>query len=254
MSLMYNTENENLYTHSQIAMMPTPPAKGRFHRPVPFSDYLDEVKMAFDKNGLVSVNEEYAVSNDQNRLFGLMEVQPAIEGELITADEWRLLVGVRGSHDQKISRGLTLGSQVLVCSNLCFSGDLGTFKTKQTLQVWDRLPHLINEAVQRVPEMAHRQQLSFDRYKEVELKPRHGDAALVELHRREALTAAQLSRAIQEWDEPTHEEHSQWGRSVWRLFNAATEAQKPTGATVNHELVQGRTMKISHFLDEVVGL
>jgi len=249
--LLYNPQNENLITHAQLADYPTPPSQGRFHRPVPFAAYIDEVKEALDRNGLRSIQDEFALSKDNNKLFGVMEVEP-LEGQLITSDEWKLLVGVRGAHDQSISRGLTLGSSVMVCSNLCFSGDLGTFTTKQTTHIWDRLPRLIYDAVARIPEMATRQEKSFQSYQDHTMGHRTGDAALMELVRRGALTGAQVVRAMEEWDNPTHEDHGRHGDSIWKLFNASTEALKPTGANVNHHTIQDRTLKVSGFMDELV--
>ena len=251
-NLMYNPGNEALMSRAILHNLPVPAPQGPRHRPIGFGPYADEVVEALNLNGLRTVQEEYAVSNDGNRMFGVLEVEP-LEGELITADDWKLLVGVRGSHDQKISRGLTLGSQILVCSNLCFSGNLGTFHTKQTTNIWSRLPGLIGEAVKRIPEAAQRQELEFNRFKEVELIPRHGDAALVELYRREAMTAAQLGHAIQEWDTPSHVEHAEHGHSLWRLHNAFTESLKPTGQTVNMQTISERTEVGSQFLREVAG-
>lgn len=248
--LLYSEPN---ITHNELNLLPTPEGLGRFHHPYPFGRYVDDIKEALDINGLVINDEEYEVVKDNQRLFGVLEVS-AKEGELITSDEWKILVGLRGSHDQRLPRQLTLGSQVLVCSNLCFNGNLGKLSTKQTTNIGSRLPGLIRDAVAHIPELSYRQEQTFDRYKEVELKPRQGDAALVELHRRGALSAPQLSRAIQEWDSPTYEEHGGYGDSVWKLFNACTESLKPTGQNSNPALVADRSAKISTFLDEVVGL
>lgn len=255
MSLLYNPQNETLFNRAQLAHVPTPPAQGRFHRPLPFGEYAEFVADALDRNGLAIAEEEYAVSKDHNRFFGLLEVtNKPLEGELITAEEWRVQVGLRGSHDQRIPRGLTLGSRVLVCSNLCFHGNLGTFATKQTTNILARLPGLIRDAVSRIPQLAQEQEVIFDRYKNTELKPRWGDAALVEIHRRGGLTAPQLGRAIQEWDTPTYEEHAEGGHNVWRLFNAATEALKPTGNNVNHDTVRDRSQVVSGFLNHLVDI
>lgn len=253
MSLLYNPSNESLRTREQLHSLPLPAALGRFHRPVEFGAFADLVAHRMDRAGFEIREEEYAVSKDGNRMFGLMEVAP-LEGEYISARDWSLQIGLRGSHDQSIPRALTLGSRVMVCSNLCFHGDLGVFATRQTTNVWDRLPGLVEAALSRLPEMATRNQARFDAYRARELRPRHGDAALVELHRRGALSAAQLGRAIQEWDTPSHEEHAEDGHNVWRLFNASTEALKPTGERVNHDLVRARSETVSTFLDEVVGL
>lgn len=252
MSVMYNPSNESLMTRDQLAQLPVPAARGRFHNPVPFGDFANEVVHQLGVHGMQAVNEEYAVQKDGDRFFGMLEIAP-IEGELITAKDWTLQVGLRGSHDQSVPRAITLGSRVLVCSNLCFHGDLGVFRTKQTTNVMQRIPAMVYEAISRVPELAHTQELKFERYRDFDMKPRWGDAALVEIHRRGGLTAAQLGRAIDEWDRPSHEEHAEQGYSAWRLFNAATEAAKPSGRDVNMNTVEQRTRVTSSFIDEVVG-
>ena len=95
-----------------------------------------------------------------------------------------------------------------------------------------------------------------DKYKEFELNPRHGDAALIELYRRGAFSGAQLTRAISQWDKPAHVEHTQFDAgagtwSLWRLFNACTEALKPTGNVNNSVLVAQRSELISTFMNEI---
>lgn len=251
--LMYNSATDTFTRRADINLIETPAAKGRFHNPYPFSDFADEVEFALNKNGLQVLSEEYAITKDDNRMFGMMEIAP-ISGELITADDWKLTVGLRGSHDQRIPRGIALGSQVMVCSNLCFHGNIGTFKTKQTTNIAKRLPVLIQDAVARIPQLAEFQQRKFDAYKNHDFKPRWGDAAIVELMRRGAFTAAQVSRAVKEWDVPSYDEHGELGYNVWRLFNASTEALKPTGNVVNMNNVQERSQKVAQFMNEIVGL
>ena len=253
MSLLYNPSNESLQTREQLHRLPLPPALGRYHNPVPFGDFAELVVERLGRVGFGIEAEEYAVDHDGQRLFGLLEVAP-LEGEYISARDWSLQVGLRGSHDQSVPRALTLGSRVLVCSNLCFHGDLGVFATRQTTNVWQRLPGMVERALGTLPQLAQRNGQRFERYRSVRINPRQGDAALVELHRRGAFSTAQLGRAIAEWDAPSHEEHTEDGHTLWRLFNAGTEALKPTGERVNHDLVRQRSERVSAFLDEVADL
>lgn len=253
--LMYSTENDRPISRDQLAMIPTPEGRGRFHHPYPFGDYVEDVALALDRSGIEILGEEYAVTKDHQRMFGVMEIgAKPLEGELITADEWKLLVGVRGSHDQKVQRGIVLGSSVMVCSNLCFGGNIGKLNTKQTTNIGLRLPGLIRNAVAQIPQMAERQERVYDAYHNTNLNARGGDAALVEIYRRDGLSSAQLGRAIHEWHEPTHQEHTAEGWSAWRLMNSVTESLKPSGSHVNMELVAHRTQVTSKFLDEVCGI
>jgi hypothetical protein len=168
------------------------------------------------------------------------------------------MVGLRGSHDQSLPRGLVAGSRVFVCDNLCFSGEVRV-KTRQTTFVERRMPGLTLNAVRNLAGQFIVQDQRFDQYRQFELKPRWGDAAIVELMRRQVITPTQVPRVVREWDEPRHAEHAEDGHSVWRLHNAVTEALKapigenglPTAATA--PMAMTRTIGLTKFLDEVVG-
>lgn len=253
--LLYSTANT---TRAQLAAIPTPPALGRFHQPYPFGLYVDEVTDALDRIGYQVLAEEYEVTPNHSSFFGALEIAPvdeAIEGEYIPREGYSLLVGVRGSHDQRLPRGLVLGSKVFVCSNLAFSGNIGSFASRQTKYLHTRLPRLINEVVAKIPHLAEVQDRKFEAFKEyAPANKRWGDAALVEILRQGGLSPSQLGRAVKEWDRPSHDEHASHGYSAWRLFNAVTEALKPTGEQVNHNTIAQRTEIVDRFLTNITGV
>lgn len=254
MSLMYDSKNDTILTLDQLHDVKTPAPRGRFHQPYPFAEFVDEIKHSMGLIGIKAEHEEYAIQKDGQRFFGLMSLAPDLEGEYISSSDWALTLGVRGAHDQSIPRGIALGSQVLVCSNLCFSGNLGVFRTKQTLNISSRLPQLIRDAVNNIPGQAAKQRDIYDTYKGFEMKPRWGDAALVEMHRRNALSSSQLGHAIKEWDSPSYKEHAENGYTAWRLLNACTQALKPTGDNANMNVIQDRSMRVSSFINEIAGI
>jgi hypothetical protein len=220
--------------------------------PYSFSGYVDDVEDALDRMGIQIASQEYAVTKTHDRFFGCLEIEPKpLQGELITSDEWKLLVGLRGSHDQKVSRGLVLGTQVITCSNLMFSGNIAKFASKQTLNLGSRLPGLIRDAVMRIPEMARAEEARFDQLKNYEVRPRVGDAGLVQMFLDGGLSSAQLGRAIHEWREPSFEKHEEQGWSGWRLLNAGTQALKPTGANTNSQTVADRSRIVSDVANQV---
>ena len=250
-NLMYNQAQDTLMTRQELSMLETPEALGRFHHPYPFADYVEDVSNALQYNGLTLLNEEFAVTNDGNRFFGLMEVAPRNVESLVDAEDWKVIVGLRGSHDQRIPRGLVIGTQVLVCSNLCFHGNITQVKTKQTTNVVERIPELLNAAVAQIPQMAEYQEEVFAQYKRTQLFDATANDMLVELYQRGAFSSPQLTRAIDEFYKPSHDEHLIDGnRTVWTLFNACTEALKPTGQQTNMHLVESRSLKVSDYLEE----
>jgi len=253
-NLLYSSATDRLVNLAEMRDLPMPDhgSMGRFHKPYPFYDYVSDVMEAFSNHGVEIVSEEHAVTKDNERYFGVMQIKP-LQGEYISAEDWSLLVGLRGSHDQSVSRGLVIGTRVMVCSNLCFSGSLGKIATKQTTHMGDRIRILINDSVRMIPEAAQSQERQFNAMKAFQMRNRTGDAALVEIHRRSGLSGSQLSRAIREWDEPSHEEFAVDGFTAWRLLQACTEAVKPTGNNSNPSIVHDRTT-IAHgvILNDVV--
>lgn len=253
-NLMLHCGSEAI-SRQELAQLPVPEARGSRHVIRPFIEDVELAGEYMRQHGLTIQSEAFGVLKDKNtglpsRFFGLMEVVSRdVHGE-----EYGLMVGMRGSYDQSLPRGLAVGSRVFVCDNLAFSGEV-EIKTRQTTFIAQRIPALLDQAVGQIPYMAEAQERRFQAYRNVPLKPRHGDAALVELVRRGALTPSQLGRAIEQWDAPVHPEHAEQGRSVWRLHNAVTEAMKPANPErMALHTTWERTRKLTSFLDEVVGL
>lgn len=271
MSLLYSHEGNPHLTLAQLGQIPTPQGQGRFHRPYPFHTYVEDVESALDRVGFDVLERDLEVTKDQNRFFGALAIAPrngapvvTVEntGEDLPVSEWRkndagyeLLIGLRGAHDQSLKRELVLGDKIFVCSNLAFSGSIGSIATKQTTNIHRRLPRLISSAVALIPELAEKRAEQFEAYKAYEFSnPRGGDAALVEIFRQGGLSGAQLAKAIIEWDHPTYEEHAEFGKSAWLLRNSVTEALKPAGQNINHNLIADRTQITDRFLSNLVGL
>lgn len=225
--LMLHCGADSLTRH-QLAELPVPEPKGKRHVTRPFIDDVELVRDRFVHEGVVVEDEGYGVkfdkaTGDPLQFFGILAVSiPGLNGD----GSYGLMVGLRGSYDQTLTRALAVGSRVFVCDNLAFSGEI-EIRTRQTLNIAKRIPGLLGDAIARVPDLAVSQQQRFDAYRNVELKPRWGDALLVDLVRKGALVPSQLGRAIAEWDNPSHDEHAEQQHSLWRLHNAVTEAIKP---------------------------
>lgn len=247
--LMYSTSAGDIAVdRAALHAVETPEPLGSFHFPVDFGFFVDQVEHSLDTHGLSIVAEEHAITKDRQSFFSVIEVD-AKEGVLTAAGDWRMLVGLRGSHNQRTPREIVVGNKMLVCSNLCFSADLGKFSTRQTTNIWDRLPELIDIAVRKIPAAANVQTLRIERYKDFGLKPAAGDALLTDMVRHDALAPSAIKRALKEWDDPSYEEHAAEGRTAWRLLNAVTEAQKPTGSTYNMHQIADRTATATRLLD-----
>lgn len=248
----------NAVSRNDLAALPIPAAMGPRHKIRPFEDDVAMITDFMSTVGLKIKDEAFGVKfnkdNSPTQFFGVMEVAPAnvLDGEFIPA-EFGTMIGLRGSYDESLPRGLAVGSRVFVCDNLAFSGEV-KFQTRQTTNIDKRMPALLRSAVGQIPDLFHAQQARFDRYRCVELKPRWGDAAPIELLRRDVLNVHTIGTAMREWDKPTHPEHMATGRTVWTFHNAITEAIKPPGGRANVLPAWTRTTKLTKFLDEVVDM
>lgn len=217
--------------------------KSDTHVPIPHGQLLDEIIRNTEAEGLRVTNQSHALARAGEQYFGVLQVEddsPDID--------FATVVGIRNSHDMSITAGLAVGSCVFVCDNLAFSGEV-VIARKHTRHILRDLPALVSSAVDKVDHMRARQSRRIEAYKNLEIAPRRGDALIVEMYRRGIINVQRVAQVVDEWDKPSHDEFAQ-GHTAWRLFNAATEALKPKGATNLMEL-PGRTRRLHGLLDEL---
>lgn len=260
MSLMLHAGAKAL-DRDALAALPLPAVRGARHVVRPFVADVELVEHFLGNNGFMIAEEAFGTKTDKNgfpsQFFGLMEIKPKVlEGTHIAAGEsegFSLNIGLRGSYNQTLPRGLAVGSRVFVCDNLAFSGEV-TVYSKQTTNIGRRIEGLLAEAVAGVPMLAEVQERRFSAYKNYTMTKGKGDQVLIECVRRGILNPSDIGKAINEWDKPCHDEHAEHGRSAWQLFNAVTESIKP--ANTDRPNVLGaweRTIPLVQFLDKGVG-
>jgi hypothetical protein len=260
-NLLYNSATDVQLTRSELSGLVTPEPLGARHAPYSFAEFADNTHDAIEAAGYRVDNEQFVVTKDGNRLFGLMQVAlDPTHADYPTSNVFdnvlppyprkpehlkhKLLVGLRGAHDQRVSRGLLIGSKVLVCSNLCFHGDLGNWKSKQTTNIAHRIPALIGQAVNGLDHARTALSDTFKRLNDTPIGRSKGDEILATVYRNKGLSASQLGRALDEWGTSTIGEHTSGGRNAWWLLNAATEALKPTGQNVSHLDTESRSRTV----------
>ena len=246
-TLMYNSATDIKVEREYLANLQTPAPMGSRHAPYPFFNFATDTVNAIQDAGFTIEAEDYAITKDENRMFGLLNVSRPMAPVAPYRPfqkwrpKWNLLVALRGAHDQSISRGLAIGSRVLVCSNLCFHGDLGNWKSKQTTNIADRIPEMVRDAVSGLGHAGERLTVDFNKFSDTEITTAQGDNVLLDIFRSGGFSPSQLGRAIEDWDSCSVEEHTANGRNLWWLFNSATHALKPTGQNINHSDVQNRS-------------
>ncbi len=102
-------------TRLQLAAVPTP-AGTATHRPVPHAEVVEALVETLSFRHIGVVTEEYAVSKDGMKMFGVLDLDTGMPG-------CRFSIGVRNSHDRSMRLAAVVGVRVLVCENMAFSGD-----------------------------------------------------------------------------------------------------------------------------------
>ena len=100
-----------------LANIPCPQATETWH-PIPHIRLVEEVQRSLAASNMRIVNESYGVTEDNGRMFGLLEIANCQE-----MTDYAYVIGVRGSLNKSLSRGLAVGSSVFVCDNLAFSSE-----------------------------------------------------------------------------------------------------------------------------------
>src|SRR5580698_4055478 len=98
-----------------LALVPTP-AGTETHRPIPHIEVVNAIVETLGFRHIAVHRDEYAVSKDGNKMFGLLELDQTFAG-------CRFSLGIRNSHDKSMRLALTVGYRVFVCDNMAFQGD-----------------------------------------------------------------------------------------------------------------------------------
>jgi hypothetical protein len=102
-------------TREQVALVTTPPGTAT-HKPVPHAQVIEALIETLGFRHIAVVKDEYAVSKDGMKMFGVLDLDTGIAG-------CQFSIGIRNSHDKSMRLALTVGYRVFVCENMAFSGD-----------------------------------------------------------------------------------------------------------------------------------
>lgn len=219
-----------------LDLVHTPPANGMWH-PIGHAAFVEEVYTALNTAKLGVVNEVHALARGDAHYFGIMELRaPKLDADYTT------VVGLRNSHNKDFSAQLVIGSGVFVCSNLAFSGEIKVGR-KHTTFIQRDLAGLVLAGIQRIPLMQRHQDMRIERYKDTTIDDADVDHLIMEMFRQDVIPPSRIRPVWDEWDNPSHEEFGDAGKTAWRLFNATTEALKgglarlPKATQTLHEII-----------------
>lgn len=224
-------------TRDELKVIPVPEGT-RTHQPLSHFEIVEVLEEALSFRYLKVVRDEYAVSPDGMKMFGVMDLNTGFEGGNFS-------IGLRNSNDKSMRLALTAGFRIFVCDNMAFSGDFTPLLQKHTRRF--ELRDSISVAVDRI-------QRGFDPLEKRIAAMR--DFGLTDNDARLFIYRAFLERAVKgaprnimsavhdNYFNPKLEEFRP--RNLWSLSNAFTSAFKELAPMKQFEV----TARLGSFLTE----
>jgi len=199
-----------------LALVPTPPST-ETHRPIPHHEVVQALIETLGFRHIGVVQDEYAVSPDGMKMFGVLDLETEIQGA-------RFSIGIRNSHDKSMRLALTCGYRVFVCSNMAFSGDFQPVLAKHSKGF--SLVDAISVGVDRMQRNFEPMRKQVETWRQSELTDVTARMIIYQAFIEGELDVARhLARRVHEcYFEPQHDEFRP--RTLWSLSNAFTSAFK----------------------------
>lgn len=96
-------------TREELKQIPVPEAT-RTHQPLSHYQIIEVLEEALSFRYLKVTRDEYAVSQDGMRMFGVMDLNQDFSG-------CRFSIGLRNSNDKSMRLALTVGYRVFICDS-----------------------------------------------------------------------------------------------------------------------------------------
>jgi hypothetical protein len=217
----------------ELSLIPTPSATDTF-KPIAHAALIDELEKSLAFRHIRVVRDEYAVSPDGMRLFGLLELDAEYEGV-------RFAIGLRNANDKSMRLGMVAGYRVFVCDNMALSGDFKPLLAKHTKNF--DLVESLSIGVDRIQRgfQPLKEAITFKR--ERQLRDDEARSMIYRAFMEHRFPLKLLKTVHQEFFvAPSHAEFRQ--QTVWSLENAFTTAFKELKPVKQYEA----TAKLGKFL------
>jgi hypothetical protein len=123
-TLLSNARKTQRVTRAELALLETPPATDTF-QPISHARLIESLEESLSLRLIRIKREEYAVSPDGMKLFGLIELNAEFQGV-------RFAIGLRNANDKSMRLGMVAGYRVFVCDNMALGGDFKPLLAKHS--------------------------------------------------------------------------------------------------------------------------
>jgi len=203
-------------SREELKVVPTPEGTPT-HRPVPHFEIVEALAETLSFRHIGVVQDEYAVSNDGMKMFGVLDLETSFDG-------CRFSIGVRNANDKSMRLALTVGYRVFVCDNMAFHGDFTPVLAKHSKHF--SLVDALSIGVDRMQRNFEPMRRQIEAWKGLQLPETQAKLLIYGAFIEEKLDAPKhLARKVHDlYFNPQFEEFTP--RTMWSLSNAFTSAFK----------------------------
>jgi hypothetical protein len=224
-------------TRLQLAAVPTPLGTAT-HRPVPHVEVVEALVETLSFRHIGVVTEEYAVSKDGMKMFGVLDLDTGMPG-------CRFSIGVRNSHDRSMRLAAVVGVRVTVCENMAFSGDFQPVLAKHSKHF--SLQNALSIGVDQMQRNFEPMRRQVEEWRSMQISTMAAKLIIYQAFVESDLDAPKhLARQVHDlYFQPVHPEFEP--RTLWSLSNAFTSAFKELDPIPQFKA----TAKLAGFLQSV---
>jgi hypothetical protein len=222
-------------SREQLALVATP-AGTATHRPVSHVEVVNALVDTLGLRHIAPVHEEYAVSKDGMKMFGIVEIETTFQG-------CRFAIGVRNAHDKSMRLAMTVGYRMLVCDNMAFSGDFTPVLAKHSKHF--NLIHSLEIGVSEMQRNFEPMTRQVNRWRESQLTDVAAKLIIYQAFiEAEIDLPKHLARRVHKlYFNPEHDVFAP--RTMWSLSNSFTSAMKALDPVPQYRA----TAKLAPFLE-----
>jgi hypothetical protein len=203
-------------SRDQLVTILPPEATDTF-KPIAHSNLIGNVIEALSYRHINVIRDEYAVTEDGMKLFGVLDLESGFDG-------CRFSLGLRNANDKSMRLALTVGYRVFVCDNMAFHGDFTPVLAKHSKHF--NLQDALAIGIDRMQRNFEPMRKQVQQWRGFQLTDAAAKLIIYHAFIEDALEVAKhLSREVhRHYFDPQFPEFAP--RTLWSLSNAFTSAFK----------------------------
>ncbi|MCF6239293.1 MAG: hypothetical protein L3J79_10895 [Candidatus Marinimicrobia bacterium] len=198
---------------------------------------LSAVKDGVQAAGLNIVKSEYVLAQDGQRMFGVYDLNQG-------TSELSWSIGIRNSMNKSMSLGITAGTRVFVCDNLCFSGEFLAFRRHTSGLDIDELAFLAYRSMRQMVPMLQAFQRWHEGLRNYPLSVTDAKILLVEIMTHSVIPPSKFNRFNGLYG-------SVYDDSLWGFHEAVTDVLKTSNLLTMPKKNKALNQVIDTYIDSL---